>query len=237
MYEASGDFTFDRQLRFDRMAVAALRWQVFGTGPIAGLPVGAQGFIRTRDGLDRPDLQMLVSPVAMDAKVWFPGVRARRGDYFSIANVLLRPESTGSVTLRSADPHDKPAIHFNLLATEGDRASFRRFIRFTRDFMATEPARSLVKRELMPGEGVQTDTEIDAYVRARIGTAMHPTSTCSMGSVVDEELRVNGIEGLRVVDCSVMPTIVGGNTNAPAIMIAEKAADMILGRVPMEQAA
>jgi choline dehydrogenase len=237
IYQASGAFTFDRELRLDRMLLSLLRWRLTGTGIVAGLPVGAQGFVRTRPGLDRPDLQMLVSPVAMDARLWFPGWRSRKGDYLSISNVLLHPESRGRVTLRSPDPHDAPAILLNLLASEQDRASFRRFFRFTRTFMATAPAAELVAGAAMPGEGVRTDDEIDSYVRKAVGTAMHPTSTCAMGTVVDERLRVRGVGGLRVVDCSVMPTIPGGNTNAPAIMIAEKAADMILGRDTLREAA
>jgi len=241
IYEASGPFTFDNELRLDRMAVSLLRWQLFGTGPAAGLPVGAQGFVRTREGLDRPDVQLLVSPVAMDARIWFPGWRKAKGHYFSLANVLLHPESRGSVSLRSADPRDKPKILFNLLSTEGDRAAFRRYIRFVRDFFAQPAAAALVSREIVPGPGVASDAEIDAYVRERIGTAMHPTSSCAMGqgaeAVVDETLSVRGIGGLRVVDCSIMPDIVGGNTNAPAIMIAEKAADLILAREPLARAA
>lgn len=237
LYEASGPFTFDKELRFDKMALAAARWQLFGSGPLTQMPIGAQGFVRTREGLDRPDLQLLVSSVAMDARVWFPGFRERRGDYLAVASVLLHPESKGSVTLRSADPRDKPAIRFNLLATEGDRAAFRRIVRFTRDLFDQPSAAALVKREMLPGPEVQSDAEIDAFVRGVIGTAMHPTSTCAIGPVVDETLKLHGIDGLRVVDCSVMPIIVGGNTNAPAIMIAEKAADMILGREPMAQAA
>jgi choline dehydrogenase len=233
LYEASGPFTFDRQLRADRVALAALRWQFFGSGPLAQMPIGAQGFVRTCEGLDRPDLQLLVSSVAMDARVWFPGIRKRRGDYLAVASVLLHPESTGTVRLRSADPRDKPEIRFNMLATEGDRAAFRRIVRFARTLFAQPTAKALVAAELQPGPDVQTDAEIDAYVRSVIGTAMHPTSTCAIGTVVDEALRVRGIDALRVVDCSVMPVIVGGNTNAPAIMIAEKAADMILaGRLP-----
>ena len=240
MYEAAVE-TFDRELRFDRMAIAWMKWKLLGTGTIAGLPVGAQGFIKTREGLDRPDIQLLVSPVAMDAKVWFPGWRERRGDFFSVANVLLHPESHGTVKLRSADPRDKPAITFNLLASENDRASFRRFVRFTRRFFATEPAASLIRAELLPGADVQDDSEIDAFVRQRIGTAMHPTSSCAMGqgpqAVVDDSLAVRGIDGLRVVDCSIMPNIVGGNTQAPAIMIAEKAADIILAAHQLAKAA
>ncbi|MEH3106550.1 MAG: GMC family oxidoreductase N-terminal domain-containing protein [Sphingomonas fennica] len=237
IFRASGPFTFDRELRLDRMALSVLRWKLFGTGPIAGLPVGAQGFLRTREGLDRPDLQLLVSPVAMDARIWFPGWRKRKGDFFSISNVLLHPESRGTVTLRSPNPADKPKILFNLLSTEGDRASFRRFLRLTRELMATEPAAGLVTDEIVPGAAVTDDAEIDAYVRRGVGTAMHPTSTCAIGAVVDETLAVRGVEALRVVDCSVMPTIVGGNTNAPAIMIAEKAADLIRGREIVRAAA
>jgi choline dehydrogenase len=237
LYAASGAFTFDRQLRFDRMALAAMRWQLFGSGPIAAMPIGAQGFIRTREGLDRPDLQLLVSSVAMDAHVWMPGFKKRKGDYMAVASVLLHPESKGNVTLRSADPKDKPKIHFNLLATEGDRAMFRRVVKLTRELFAQPAAAALVKQELLPGPEVQTDVEIDAFVRSIVGTAMHPTSTCAIGPVVDERLKVHGLEGLRIVDCSVMPTIPGGNTNAPAIMVAEKAADMILGNPPLAAAA
>lgn len=237
LYAASGPITFDRALRFDRVALAAVRWRLFGTGPLTQMPIGAQGFVCTREGLDRPDLQMLVSSVAMDAQVWFPGVRKRRGDYLAVASVLLHPESSGTVTLRSADPREAPAIRFNLLATEGDRSAFRRIVRFVRRLFDQPEAAALVKAELLPGPDVASDVEIDAFVRQGIGTAMHPTSTCAIGPVVDPELRVHGIGNLRVVDCSVMPVIVGGNTNAPAIMIAEKASDMILGKMPLARAA
>ena len=241
IYEASGPFTFDKELRLDRVALSAVKWQLTGGGVMGDLPVGAQGFLRTREGLDRPDVQMLINPVAMDARIWFPGWRARKGDYVSLSNVLLHPESRGTVTLRSADPRDKPKIRFNLLSAEADRAAFRRFVKFTRKFFAQPDAAAMVKTELLPGPAVQSDDQIDAYVRQRIGTAMHPTSSCAMGdgpeAVVDAELRVHGVAGLRVVDCSIMPVIVGGNTNAPAIMIAEKAADLILGRDALTRAA
>jgi choline dehydrogenase len=234
IFDASGPFTFDRHLRADRFALSLLRWQLFSTGPFAGLPVGGQGFVRTREGLDRPDLQLLISPVAMDARVWFPGVRKARGHCLSVANVLLYPESRGQVRLKSNDPLEKPAIHLNLLEAEADRAAFRRFVRLTRKLLSTNPAGRLVKDEAIPGAAVSSDDEIDAFVRRAIGTAMHPTSTCAMGTgesaVVDPQLRVHGTSNLRVVDCSIMPQIVGGNTNAPAIMIAEKAADLILGK-------
>jgi choline dehydrogenase len=126
-----------------------------------------------------------------------------------------------------------------LLQAPEDRATFRAMVNFTRTFFKTSPASSLVIEERMPGALVQTDDEIDAHVRRMVGTAMHPTSTCAMGvdemAVVDASLRVRGLESLRVVDASVMPTIPGGNTNAPTIMIGEKASDLILGkRLPPE---
>lgn len=241
LYAARSGFGFDAQLRLDRFALSLARWQLSGGGPLGGLPVGAQGFLRTRAGLDRPDLQLLISPLAMDSRLWFPGWRKRRGDFVSLSAVLLHPESRGSVTLRSNDPAALPAIRFNLLQNANDRASFRRFLRFTRDFLASPPVSDLLVEEIAPGAAVQDDAALDGYVRQRISTAMHPTSTCAMGigpeAVVDETLCVHGLTGLRVVDCSIMPTIVGGNTNAPAIMIAEKAADMILSRTPALAAA
>ena len=240
VYEANGAITFDNELRWDRLARHTLRWRLFGTGPLADLPVGAQGFLRSRPGLAWPDVQFLVSPVSMAAKPWFPGWRKGAGHVFSMANVVLHPESRGEVTLRSENPQDAPRIRFNLLQAESDRATFRAMIRFSRKFFATAPASTLVKAERLPGPAVQTDDELDAYVRRMVATAMHPTSTCSMGidamAVVDAELKVRGIDSLRVVDASVMPTIPGGNTNAPVIMIAEKAADMILGRAPLPAA-
>ena len=187
--------------------------------------------MRTRPGLAAPDLQQLISPISFQARLWFPGWRTSAGRIFSIAHVLLHPESRGWVKLRSPEPHDKPRIQFNLLEAEADRAAFHRFIAHTRRFFATAPASGLVAGEIQPGEEVRSSADVDAYLRANVGTAMHPTSTCAMGAeadaVLDESLRVRGVSRLRVVDASVMPLIVGGNTNAPVIMIAEKAADLI----------
>jgi choline dehydrogenase len=234
MYTASGPFTFDNELRWDRLAWHTIRWRLFGTGPIAGLPVAAQGFYRSRPELKWPDVQFLISPISMAARPWFPGWRKGAGHVLSMANVVLHPKSRGEVTLRSTNPKDAPRILFNLLQAPEDRATFRAMLRFTRKFFATPPASTLVADERMPGTAIQSDEEIDAWVRRMVGTAMHPTSTCAMGAgdraVVDAELRVHGLEGLRVVDASVMPTIPGGNTNAPVVMIAEKASDLILGR-------
>ena len=240
MWAAKGEIAFDSKLRFDRLMLSVLQWRLFGTGEVAGLPISAQGFYRTRAELEWPDVQFLITPVSMAAQPWFPGWRKGVGHIFSAANVLLRPESRGEVTLRSADPRDKPKIQFNLLKETADRETFRRMVRFARTFFETEPAASLISGPIAPSAKVRTDDEIDAYVRKFVGTAMHPTSTCAMGNgpaaVLDEACRVRGLDGLRVVDASSMPTIVGGNTNAPVIMIAEKAADMILGKAALEPA-
>ena len=240
VFEAKGAITFDSQLRWDRLALHVLRWQLFGTGPAAGLPVAAQGFYRSRPELQWPDVQFLISPVSMAARPWFPGWREGAGHRFSLANVVLHPESRGEVTLRSPNPQDPPRILFNLLQAAADRATCRAMIRFARTFFATAPASDLVTKELMPGPEERSDDELDACVRKMVGTAMHPTSTCAMGidamAVVDAELRVRGLDGLRIADASVMPRIPGGNTNAPVIMVAEKAADLIRGRVPLPRA-
>lgn len=241
MFSAREPRTFESQLRADRLALSLLRWLLFRSGPVAGLPVAAQGFVRTAAGLDRPDLQMLVSPVSMMARPWFPLWRRGVGHVLSVACVLSHPLSRGTVSLRSADPRDPPRVQLGLLAAPEDRESLRRIVRFVRRFFESPNAAALVAGELLPGPAVRSDTEIDAYVRRSVGTAMHPTSTCAMGTgteaVVDAQLRVHGLEGLRIVDASVMPTIIGGNTNAPVIMIAEKAVDLILGRAAREAGA
>ncbi len=234
MYPTQSPITFDASLRADRLARAVLRWYLFRSGPVAGLPVSAQGFVRTAEHLDRPDLQMLVSPVSMLARPWFPGWRRGVGHVLSVACVLLHPVSRGRVGLRSADPAAAPRILLNLLEAPEDRAAMRRIVRFVRRFFAVPEVRALVRDEAMPGAAVASDADIDAYVRATVRTAMHPACSCAMGAgedaVVDGELRVRGLERLRIADASVMPTIVGGNTNAPVIMIAEKAADLMRGR-------
>jgi len=234
IYRARGAITYDSRLRADRLVLDVLRWLLFRSGPIAGLPVSALGFVRTRADLDRPDLQMLVSPVSMMARPWFPGWRRGAGHVFSIACVLLHPASRGLVSLRSADPTAAPRILLNLLQAPEDRSDLTRIIRFVRRFFATAAAQELVREETQPGAALQSDAQLTAYLRANVRTAMHPVGTCAMGlsdpAVVDAQLKVRGLTGLRIADASVMPTIVGGNTNAPVIMIAEKAADLVRGR-------
>ena len=158
-------------------------------------------------------------------------------DGFTIHSCQLRPESRGTIMIRSNDPFEHPAIDPNYLATEGDRITMRESVKMMREIAGQNALSPLRGAEALPGQDVQSDDEIDAFIRAYGETIYHPVGTVAMGihdaAPVDGELRVRGVEGLRVVDASVMPTLIGGNTNAPTIMVAEKAADMILGKAPM----
>jgi choline dehydrogenase len=151
----------------------------------------------------------------------------------------MRPTSVGRVRLRSADPREPPSILFNYMATEGDRREMRAAVRLTREIFAQPAFDPYRGPELAPGPEVQSDAEIDAFVRAKAESAYHPSCSCKMGpesdpmAVVDGECRLRGIESLRVVDASIMPSIPSGNLNAPTIMLAEKAADLIQGREPL----
>ncbi|HEY2111937.1 MAG TPA: GMC oxidoreductase [Dongiaceae bacterium] len=169
-----------------------------------------------------------------------PGtVESVPGHAFQVHLDLMRPRSLGSVMLRSADPRDQPAIRFNYMADPGDRADMRQGVKLLREVLAQRALDPYRGAEIFPGPEIRSDDEIDAWVRQAIETCYHPVGTCRMGAaseggaVVDDQLRVYGLEGLRVVDASVMPAIVSGNTNAPTIMIAEKASDMIRGRAAL----
>lgn len=226
--------TFLNHLRWDRILLGAARWALTGKGTMATQVNSCNVVIRTAEHLERPDLQIMVNPIRFDAMPWFPGIRAAQEHVFWAGLVQLHPESRGWVELKSADPREVAAVTLNILAEEADREQMRRAVRTARKIYNTPPMGDLLASEKSPGIEVQSDEELDAYIRASCYVAQHPTSTCAMGmgerSVVDPELRVIGVEGLRVVDASVMPTVPGGNTNLPCIMIGEKAADLIRGR-------
>jgi choline dehydrogenase len=169
------------------------------------------------------------------AALMFDHTRKKADRHGFMAHVCqLRPESRGYISLRSADPLDQPMIQPNYLEAEEDRRALREGVKITREVFAQESFDPYRGPELMPGAHVQRDDQIDAFVRKTAETIYHPVGSAKMGkdkdAVVDPQLRVYGVEGLRVVDASVMPSLVSGNTNAPTIMIAEKAADMILGK-------
>lgn len=199
-----------------------------GHGRTNHLHAGA--FLKTRGELDRPDIQLhVVNAVMID----HARVKADR-DGFTVHVCQLRPESRGTVTLASRNPFDAPLIDPRYLAEEVDRRTMRDSVRIVRDICGQEALNLYRGDELRPGAQVRTDAEIDAWIRQNAETIYHPVGTCRMGvddkAPVDEELRVRGVDGLRVIDASVIPTLIGGNTNAPTIMIAEKLSDMIRGK-------
>ena len=212
-----------------------LNYLLRGQGPGRQNFLEAGAFLKSRPDLDRPDLQLhCVLAIMKDH-----GKTVIEKDGFSVHVCQLRPESRGEVALRSADPFDDPAILANYLATDEDRRALREGVKMVRALVKGAAMDAVRGEEFQPGEAIQSDADLDAWIRETSETIYHPVGTCRMGAagddlaVVDETLCVHGLKGLRVVDASVMPTLVGGNTNGPTIMIAEKAADMILGRAPM----
>ena len=230
-----------RQMRLDRMALAVIRWKLFGTGVVAHLPLACLAFYRSRPELPRPDVEFMVNATGMDARIWFPGIRKAQGNALMATNILLHPQSRGWVKLRSADPKDAPRIQLNILTEEADRQVLRAAFRDMRGFFQTSPAADLVDGERFPGTATQSDAQIDAHMRLYSATAHHPTSTCAMGkgseAVLDSQMRVHGIGALRIIDASAMPTVAGGHTNAVTIMMAEKGADLVRGRSAPQQLA
>ncbi|MEI9964733.1 MAG: GMC oxidoreductase [Caulobacteraceae bacterium] len=187
--------------------------------------------VRTRPELERPDVQLFFNPASMMAAPWFPGVKPEPIHEFNAIVILLHPESRGWVKLRSKDPKDAPRIFLNILSERRDVDTMVEGLRIARKIFETPPMSDEIDREIAPGKEVQTDAEIEAYLRRAAMVSHHPVGTCKMGhdpmAVVDPQLRVRGIAGLRVCDASIMPTVPGGNTNAPSIMVGEKAADLI----------
>ncbi|KDA02960.1 choline dehydrogenase [Hyphomonas oceanitis] len=207
-----------------------LRYLYNQTGAGADNFLQAGAFLNSREGLSMPDIQLhLVNAIMMDH-----GNHDPQKDGFTVHACQLRPESRGTICLASADPFAHPAIDPNYLATEEDRRVMREAVKMVRDICGQSALNALRGNEIMPGASVSTDDDIDSFIRRMGETIYHPVGTVAMGtsesSPVDAELRVRGVDGLRVVDASVMPTLIGGNTNAPTIMIAEKAADMMLGK-------
>jgi choline dehydrogenase len=239
-FEANTTDTFVQQLRFDRLLVQGVRYAVTRGGPFGNQIITANAFVRTRPELDTPNMQLFFAPVSFNTRVWMPGIRPAEKVGLGGSVCLLRPESRGQVTLRSTNPKDPPKIQLNFMKERVDREATRDGLRLLRKVFNTEPLADMIKAEVLPGADVESDEALDAYIRKGAEVCHHPVGTCSMGvnghSVVDPELRVHGIAGLRVVDASVMPMVPSGNTNAPTIMIAEKASDMILGKAPLPTA-
>lgn len=232
---------YRREMRADRLLRNLARSYLGRGGPATDMPSTFMAFLKTRPELEIPDIQFLFRGMPMNAAPWFPGIVPPWEDGFVNRPVLLHPESRGELRLASANPRDLAKIHQNFLATDNDRRTIRDGVKLARDIANQKPLDPFRAKELAPGPDVKTDEEIDAFIRRSALTAHHPCGTCRMGAdelaVVDPELRVRGADRLRVVDSSVFPDLVGGNINAPTIMIAERASDLIRGKAPLAPAA
>jgi len=227
------------KMRADRIALELGRAYLRGEGIAADWPGGVMAFLKSSPELALPDIQLLFGAAPMTAHAYFPPIVRAYADSFGCRAVLLRPESRGRIVLTSRDPRVPVHIHQNFLAAEKDWATLRAGVQLVRTIGTQPPLTSFATGEISPGPDCRSDAAIDAHIRATAITVHHPLGTCKMArpsdptAVVDPDLKVLGVEGLRVVDASVMPDLVGGNINAAVIMIAEKAADLIRDRPPL----
>lgn len=234
-YECDLPITLNSKLGLISKGLIGTRWILRKDGLGATNHFESCAFIRSRAGLKWPNIQYHFLPAAMR----YDGQAAFDGHGFQVHVGPNKPESRGRVWITSADPHQKPNIEFNYISTEQDRQDWRDCIRLTREILAQPAMDAYRGKEIQPGLAVESDEEIDAWVRQNVESAYHPSCTCRMGAdtdpmaVLNSDCQVRGIEGLRVVDSSVFPTIPNGNLNAPTIMVAEKVADTILGKSPL----
>jgi choline dehydrogenase-like flavoprotein len=236
-FERLNESVFRHDMRFDRMAVSMLRAYFFGTGPGTVVPGGLHAFVKTRPELAVPDIEFMFRGAPADTHLWFPGIRPAYVDGYGIRPTLLHPDSRGEILLRSSDPREAPRIAYNFFSAPNDLPRLREGFKRAREVAYQAPMDAYRGRETSPGDAVKTDAEIDAFIRRTAITAHHPCGTCAMGTtpdtVTDPELRVCGVEHLRVVDASVMPDLVSAHINACVLMIAEKASDIIRKRTPL----
>lgn len=235
IYRANGKLGLTSHLRFDRAALAVVRWALFRDGPFATAGTTANIFTRTDAGSDRPDSQIIIMPVHQHAGLWFPGITKPPTYAFTARVGILHAASRGWVKLRSSDPLDLPDIRFNMLVEQADMDRMIQAVRLSREIFEQDPVRDLVSEELLPGSDFQSDDQLARAIREQAEHRHHAVGTCRMGvgqdAVVDAQLRVRGVENLRVADASVMPEDPSGNTNVPTMMIGEKAADLLKGHV------
>lgn len=234
-FAASQPITLYKYWNLWGKAWVGAQWLLTGKGPGASNQFEACAFIRSKAGVEYPDIQYHFLPIA----VRYDGKAVAAGHGFQAHVGPMRSKSRGAVTLRSGNPTDAPVIRFNYMSDPSDWEDFRTSIRLTREIFGQEAFKPYLKSELQPGPGVETDDQLDDFLREHVESAYHPCGTCRMGrasdpmAVVDPECRVIGVEGLRVADSSIFPQVTNGNLNGPSIMTGEKAADHILGRTPL----
>ena len=235
---ASQPITLFRYWNLWGKALIGAQWLFTKTGLGASNNFESAAFIRSRAGVEYPDIQYHFMPIA----VRYDGKAASEGHGFQAHTGPMRAHSRGEVTLKSADPKEAPRIFFNYMSEEQDWVDFRTCLRLTREIFQQEAFKPYVKHEILPGADKVSDADLDAFVREHAESAYHPCGTARMGaaddprSVVDPECRVIGVDGLRLADSSIFPRITNGNLNGPSIMAGEKAADHILGRDPLPRA-
>jgi choline dehydrogenase-like flavoprotein len=235
-HRRKGESPLQRALRFDRFVLSIVEAYARGTGYATALPGGVTAMLKSRPDAPVTDIQLLFRGAAMEAAPYFGRV-APWTDAFFLRPVAVHPASRGSVVLASADPRQHVRIRANFLSAPGDLETLCEGVRITREVFRQAPLDPFRGEEIFPGPQAQTRSDVEAFIRATAVTAHHPCGTCRMGSdeaaVVDPQLRVRGVESLRVVDASVMPDLVSTNINACVLMIAEKASDLIRGRTPL----
>jgi choline dehydrogenase len=233
------NLTFNDNARGWRLARETIKYGLFGNGFLASTAVPVRMYFRTREGLESPDAVISIAPFLYEMVKRERRIARRQGITMNVN--VLRSESTGSIHIKSKNPTEPPAIRFNFLSTEHDRVGVLAAMRKGRELMAASPLKEITGEEIAPGARLQSDAELLDWVRHHAETTYHPVGTCKMGSdamaVVDRELRVHGIEGLRVADASIMPTLTSGNTNAPSIMIGEKCAEMVQAAAAVQERA
>jgi 4-pyridoxate dehydrogenase len=230
-YERKETGPFHRNMRVDRITRELAKAYFMGKGFAADLPAGLVGFVKSTSDADIPDIQFLFRAAPLRAWPYLQPFKPPFPDSFACRVVLLRPESRGTISLASNDPATPVRIQENFLSTDGDLRTLRSGMRAAFDIGRQRELLPFIKKQMTPGKDQCSDADLDAFIRATAITVHHPLGTCRMGtdsdSVVDPDLRVRGVEGLRVVDASVMPDLIGGNINAAVLMIAERAADII----------
>ena len=230
--------TFHREMRFDRMAVSMLRAYFFGTGPGTVVPGGLHAFIKTRPELAVPDIEFMFRGTSASPHLWFPLVRPPFQDGFGIRPTLLHPDSRGELLLSSADPMKPPRIVYRFFTAPNDLPTLRHGFKLAREVAFNKAMDPYRGEEVGPGLQVKTDAEIGGWLKKVVITAHHPASTCAIApdGVLDSDLKVRGIEALRVCDASAMPDLVSAHINACVLMMAEKGADLIRGKAPLPAA-
>jgi 4-pyridoxate dehydrogenase len=226
---------FHREMRLDRAAINMARALLPRTGPATALPLGLMAFLKTSPNLEAPDIEFIFRTAPLNAGPWFPGVIPAYQDAYVVAPVLLHPQSQGEVSLRSKDPFAPVRIRCNFLAEPEDLQTLREAFRRARASAHRTPLRG---REMAPGQAVNTDAEVDAWIRNTVVTVNHPLRTYAMGGggVLAPDLKVLGVEKLRVVDASALPDMPSAHINASVMMLAERVSDLIRGHSPLPPA-